>query len=121
MIRRAIVGRKLVAGVPASAAILVMSITGLLLGFERQTPARERGVMLMNRIGPSSAELYVDKSNGTEERKLATASAFDYHASYSPDGRWTGDGAVDSCAVTSRSAPGSWSGSRPETAPTFLH
>ena len=87
MIRRTILGTSLSLGVPG-AAILVMSITGVLLGFEQQTPPRERGVMLMNRIGPSSAELYVAKSDGTDERKLFPASAFDYHASYSPDGRW---------------------------------
>jgi Tol biopolymer transport system component len=48
----------------------------------------ERGVMLMNRIGPSSSELYMANTDGTGERKLFPASAFDYHASYSPDGRW---------------------------------
>ena len=44
--------------------------------------------MLMNRIGPSSSELYVANHDGSGERKLFPASAFDYHASYSPDGRW---------------------------------
>jgi Tol biopolymer transport system component len=45
-------------------------------------------VMLMNRIGPSSSELYIANPDGTDERKLLPQSAFDYHASYSTDGKW---------------------------------
>lgn len=48
----------------------------------------ERGVMLMNRIGPSSAELYVANADGTGERKLFSGSTFDLHASFSYDGQW---------------------------------
>ena len=48
----------------------------------------EKGVMLMNRIGPSSSELYIANSDGTGERKLLRESVFDYHASYSADGKW---------------------------------
>ena len=58
--------------------------------------------MLMNRIGPSVSELYVASIDGTNERKLLARSAFDYHASYAPDGRWVvftsernGDGQAD--------------------------
>ena len=51
-------------------------------------PPPAPGVMLMNRIGPSSSELYVSRADGAEERKLFAASSFDYHASYSPDGQW---------------------------------
>jgi Tol biopolymer transport system component len=65
-----------------------MSMTAVLLALDGQTPASERGVMLMNRIGPSSSELFVARSDGSEERKLFTASGLDYHASYSPDGKW---------------------------------
>ena len=50
--------------------------------------AQKPGVMLMNRIGPSSSELHVSRSDGSDERKLFPASGFDYHASYSPDGQW---------------------------------
>lgn len=49
---------------------------------------RDKGVMLMNRIGPSTAELFVADSDGSAERKLFPVSGFDYHASYSPDGKW---------------------------------
>lgn len=65
-------------------------------------PAQEKGVMLMNRIGPSASELYVADADGTNERKLLASSGFDYHASYSPDGKWIvftserkGDGQAD--------------------------
>jgi Tol biopolymer transport system component len=52
-------------------------------------PAMAKDVMLMNRIGPSQSELYVANADGTGERKLlSTAGGFDYHASYSSDGKW---------------------------------
>jgi Tol biopolymer transport system component len=47
-----------------------------------------KGVMLMNRIGPSSSELYIANADGTGERKLLGSSVFDYHASWSADGQW---------------------------------
>jgi dipeptidyl aminopeptidase/acylaminoacyl peptidase len=46
-------------------------------------------VMLMNRIGPARSELYVANADGSAEHKLLNSSAFDYHASYSYDGKWT--------------------------------
>ncbi len=51
-------------------------------------PALAKEVMLMNRIGPSSSELYIANADGTAERKFFAASSFDYHASYSTDGKW---------------------------------
>src|SRR5215813_3925653 len=50
--------------------------------------ARRKGVMLMNRIGPSSSELYIANADGRGERKFLQNATFDYHASYSPDGKW---------------------------------
>jgi len=47
-----------------------------------------RGVMLMNRIGPSTIELLVANADGSGEHKLFTNSDFDYDASFSADGRW---------------------------------
>ena len=62
----------------------------------------KQGVLLMNRIGPSSSELYIANADGTGERKFLERSVFDYHATYSPDGRWVlftsernGDGQSD--------------------------
>jgi len=47
-----------------------------------------KGVMLMNRIGPSTSTLYVANIDGTNERRLLNDSRFEYHASFSPDGQW---------------------------------
>lgn len=50
-------------------------------------PKPSKGVMLMNRIGPSSSELYIANADGSNERKLLQGSVLDYHASFSADGR----------------------------------
>jgi Tol biopolymer transport system component len=50
--------------------------------------AQRRGVMLMNRIGPSSSTLYIANADGTNERKLLQNSVFEYHSSFSADGEW---------------------------------
>ena len=49
---------------------------------------KKKGVMLMNRIGPSQSELYIANADGSNERKLLQQSVFDYHASPSADGKW---------------------------------
>lgn len=49
---------------------------------------RGEDVMLMNRIGPSQSELYLADADGSGEHKLLNKSGFDYHASYSYDGKW---------------------------------
>ncbi|HEU5255848.1 MAG TPA: hypothetical protein VFU28_07660 [Vicinamibacterales bacterium] len=51
-------------------------------------PAAPRGVMLMNRIAPSTIDLFIANADGTGERKLFTNSDFDYNASFSADGQW---------------------------------
>ncbi|OBT66013.1 hypothetical protein VE03_03234 [Pseudogymnoascus sp. 23342-1-I1] len=64
----------------------------------------KKGVMFMNRIAPSSSVLYLADANGGNERQLLSDSdaAFEYHASFSPDGEWitftserAGDGQSD--------------------------
>lgn len=64
--------------------------------------AGKKGVMLMNRIGPSSSTLYLADADGSNERVLLQNAGFDYHAAFSADGasvfftsERTGDG--DSC------------------------
>jgi Tol biopolymer transport system component len=47
----------------------------------------KKGVMLMNRLGPSSSSLYIADSDGSNERKLLSNPGFDYHATFSSDGR----------------------------------
>ncbi|MEO5592426.1 MAG: hypothetical protein ABIQ94_07725 [Chitinophagaceae bacterium] len=44
--------------------------------------------MLMNRIGPSAAELFIANEDGTGERPLLPEQGFDYHPSYSANGQW---------------------------------
>lgn len=46
-----------------------------------------KGVMLMNRIGPSSSDLYISDIDGSHERRLLRDPGFDHHASFAPDGR----------------------------------
>lgn len=67
------------------------------------TPDKQ-GVMFMNRISPSSSVLYVANAEGSSERQLLSEadSVFEYHASFSPDGKWitftskrAGDGQSD--------------------------
>jgi len=58
------------------------------LNFAQSVKNEAKKVMLMNRIGPSSSELYVANSDGTNEQPLLSKSGFDYHASYSSNGQW---------------------------------
>jgi Tol biopolymer transport system component len=64
--------------------------------------AKTKGVMLMNRIGPSTSDLYIAAGDGSGERKLFGESTFDLNGSFSADGRWVvftsernGDGQAD--------------------------
>ncbi len=45
-------------------------------------------VMLMNRIGPSGSTLFIANADGTNEHSLFDKSGFDYHPSFSADGKW---------------------------------
>jgi Tol biopolymer transport system component len=56
-------------------------------GIARAAPGK-KGVMLMNRIGPSQSELYIANADGSNERKLLQTSRYEYHAAFSPDGKW---------------------------------
>ena len=47
----------------------------------------KKGVMLMNRIGPSSSDLFIANVDGTDERKLLQDPVFEYNASFSADGK----------------------------------
>lgn len=43
----------------------------------------------MNRIAPGTSELYIANADGSDERKLlGNESTYDYHALFSPDGKW---------------------------------
>ena len=73
--------RHFLASVPAAVVAAQLAPTAFAAG-------SKRGVMLMNRIGPSTSELYIANADGTNERKFLDASVFDYHAGFSPDGQW---------------------------------
>src|SRR5437868_1261426 len=71
----------------ATKAVLAAGICAAALGCA--VSASAKGVMLMNRIGPSKLELYVANADGTGEHRLLPNSKFlDYDASFSPDGKW---------------------------------
>ena len=59
-----------------------------LTGLPMHESTAQKGVMLMNRIGPSASTLYTSNADGSDEHELLTSSGFDYHASWSADGRW---------------------------------
>ena len=76
-------------------AFLVSAPAAILLAQQKafaRAPApaagKKKGIMLMNRIGPSASDLYISKPDGTEERKLLQTPGFDYHASFSADSQW---------------------------------
>ncbi|MER5754993.1 hypothetical protein [Streptomyces sp. NPDC002088] len=46
----------------------------------------KKGVMLLNRIGPSASDLYISDIDGSNERKLLANPGFDYHAAFAADG-----------------------------------
>ncbi|KAJ5783083.1 hypothetical protein N7457_004857 [Penicillium paradoxum] len=61
---------------PRSAAILPRAVPD------------KKGIMLMNRINPSSSQLYIANADGSNERSLlGDDSDYEYHASFSPDGK----------------------------------
>ncbi|GAA5770804.1 tol-Pal system protein TolB [Streptosporangium roseum] len=47
----------------------------------------KKGVMLMNRIGPSASNLYISNLDGSNERPLLGNATFDYHAGFSANGQ----------------------------------
>jgi len=51
------------------------------------TDGGNKGVMLMNRIAPSSSDLYISNADGSGERKLLDTSGLDYNASFASDGQ----------------------------------
>ena len=56
--------------------------------FRAPEASAQKGVMLMNRIGPTSSTLLVSNADGSAEHPLLSTPGFDYHASWSADGRW---------------------------------
>ena len=75
-------------------AFLVTAPAAILLAQQKSfvalaaAPKKKKGIMLMNRIGPSASDLYVANADGTDERKLLQNPGFDYHATFSADNQW---------------------------------
>ncbi|KAJ5433076.1 uncharacterized protein N7458_012232 [Penicillium daleae] len=48
----------------------------------------KKGVFYMNRITPGTSELYIANVDGSNERPLLSNPVYEYHATFSPDGKW---------------------------------
>lgn len=88
--------------VPVFGLLLALETMAQPLATSPQKQSSQKPVMLMNRIAPSVSALYVANTDGSGEHKLLTTDTFDYHASFSADGRWivftserVGDGQAD--------------------------
>ncbi len=75
---------------------------GCICGAALGQSQKEKGVFLMNRIAPTSSELYIANADGSGEHKVFPATGYDYHANWSYDGKWivftserTGSGQAD--------------------------
>ena len=81
--------RKFLVGISATALAAHQTQRALAQGATPTTGVGvgKKGVMLMNRIGPSSSDLYIANADGTGERKLLQNSVFEYNASFAPDGK----------------------------------
>jgi len=53
----------------------------------RNSERGRNGILLMNRIAPSSSDLYIANADGSGERKFLDAAGFDYNASFAADGQ----------------------------------
>lgn len=77
----------------------VMKPTAILATLALAAIAHAKDTILVNRVGPSGADLYIANADGTGERKLFPGGAgFDYDASFSADGKWivfTSEGKLD--------------------------
>jgi Tol biopolymer transport system component len=76
--------RNFLAGAGISAAALTAQTARQAMA--QATGRGKKGVMLMNRIGPSSSDLYIANADGTGERKFLQEAIFEYNASFAPDG-----------------------------------
>ena len=57
------------------------------VGSRKENLSKRKGVMLMNRIAPSSSDLYIANADGSGERKFLDEPAFDYNARFAADGQ----------------------------------
>src|SRR5262245_778713 len=76
--------RNLLMGIPVAALIAHPSARAL--AAPPPDASGKKGIMLMNRIGPSAADLYIANADGRGERKLLQNGVFEYNASFAADG-----------------------------------
>ena len=79
--------RQFLATTSAAAAIAAFATALAPHSAAAQPAARKKGVLLMNRIGPSTSNLYVANADGSGERKLLANPVFEYNARFSADGQ----------------------------------
>jgi Tol biopolymer transport system component len=72
----------------ASAALMTAPVMASALKAGAAGAVSKKGVMLMNRIGPSTSKLYVANADGSGARALLPDSVFEYHAAFSGNGEW---------------------------------
>jgi Tol biopolymer transport system component len=81
--------RNLLMGLPAAALMTQQARPVMAQSQPAGSPLvpDKKGVMLMNRIGPSSSDLHIANADGSGERKFLPNAAFEYNASFAPDGK----------------------------------
>ncbi len=67
--------------------MLVGTIVSLMLS-AIALPSAAKDKIILNRLGPTTSELFIANADGTGERKLLSTSEMDYSASFSRDGKW---------------------------------
>ncbi|WP_347558767.1 hypothetical protein [Robbsia sp. KACC 23696] len=68
-------------------ACLAIGSVALSAAGDAAAATASKGVALLNRIGPVTSELYIANADGSDEHKLIPTPGFDYHASFSKDGK----------------------------------
>jgi Tol biopolymer transport system component len=75
--------RTFITGASAIACAMVQAPVAALAAAPKQ-----KGVFLLNRIGPVASQVFVAQADGSGERKLIDSGTLDYNASFSADGQW---------------------------------
>src|SRR5690349_20498500 len=72
--------------VPGTVTLMAVAVLGAVIACNASA---QKDVMLMNRIGPSTMELFIANADGSDEHPLfKSAPGLNYDASFSPDGQW---------------------------------
>jgi Tol biopolymer transport system component len=77
--------RNFIGGASALALSLAQAPVSALAASQKK---KEKGVFLLNRIGPVASQIFIANADGSNERKLVDSGTLDYNASFSADGQW---------------------------------